>query len=387
MEETPKERRRDIDERHYLIFNGLMLIVFVYSMILIMLADRWPIDQEAAVTVQIKTAEPCYVAILSTDTDRYGVFVRKSLFGEKSVDSIEETEEYYWAAVQDAGTSRGLTEEKAQLLVKSKQQELATGDGKYSYEMYRELVQYYLNRQDLRFLLDPEPNPRAYAPYEVWTGIAAYEDPDGYRFVHQNAWVTTRGDVTARWYALLLPGQFKVLLYWPESGRYAVSGVLERKQSFSEFRVTVETLPGETVEQLQVEDVSRSEAVPLWAFLAAFVVMVGLELLIALACGAKWPWQLKIIATVSAAMHVLLFLVAVLTCQVCLYEGTLRMHYTFFVLAKIVVIPVLEMPLYVWLLRAKDKHAPKYKFCDFTLFINWLPVTLTLLLAAWLQLI
>ena len=373
VEEKPKKRRLEIVERHYLVVNLIMMVLLGIFLLDYGLIQK-KINKETAVIVENGTGETCYIALLSTDTDRYGIYTGINLFGRKYEDSLFDRDaEQYWEVVKATGIARGLTEEDAESLVASKKQELALQDGLYAFEVYRELVKVYV-KNDGKIWLSETIKPDDYAPYEVWCGLAAFEDNEGYRFVHQNVWEARQGETAARWDELLLPGKFKVLLYWPQSGRYAVSGVLEDKQNFTEFRMSVTAIP-ESVQLIPAEDVSRSEVVPLWWFAVALAVIVGMELAIAAGLGAT-KRQLKIIAVVSAIMHVLLFVLVSLTQIVCLFDGSLYVNVFICLLLKFVAIPVVEMPLYVWLLRKKGCHDPGYKYCDFTLFLNWVLIFL-----------
>ncbi|MBO4653878.1 MAG: hypothetical protein J5649_11240 [Lachnospiraceae bacterium] len=384
-EEKQKKPRRGIEDRHLAIVN-IIMFVFLLNILFFTMLETWPPDRETAVTVENKTGEPCYIAILSTDTERYGATVEKNLFGDRYADCFEKGEEtdLYWQAVEGAGIVRGLSEEEAKSLASAKKQELAMPGNRYAFEMYRELVQEYYNCSQ-GYLNKRELNPEDYAPYKDWVGIAAYEDPEGYRFVHQNVRQVQQGETVARWYDVLVEGPFKVLLYWPFSERYAVSGTLESKQCLDELRVSVTELP-ESVGQISVENVSRSEMVPLWIILLAFVVSVGVILLIAFSLGAT-KRQLKIITLVSAGAQVILYAFMILTHNALMVEGSLRVHYGVFVPVKAVFIPLMELPLYAHFLREKESRAPWFRYCEFTLFVNWAPIVLSvagIMLVSWL---
>ena len=59
----------------------------------------------------------------------------------------------------------------------------------------------------------------------IWRAFVEHEDPDGFHFL-QIAWcVSETGEIAWTYYP---PSEFKILLYFPESGEFASSGVLER---------------------------------------------------------------------------------------------------------------------------------------------------------------
>lgn len=60
--------------------------------------------------------------------------------------------------------------------------------------------------------------------YDVWQTFSAYDDPDGYFFIN-NFGELEDGKFEWGYYP---PKHFKILLYFPENGAFAVSGIFER---------------------------------------------------------------------------------------------------------------------------------------------------------------
>ena len=138
---------------------------------------------------------------------------------------------------------------------------------------------------------------------EIWTAFQEYEDEDGYFFL-QIAW---RVDETnsLRW-GYYPPHRFKVLLYFPESGAFAVSDVCERYAFDSYFTVRLSDgapASGETaiLRAQRSYDYSRE----LFGFLMRVLLTVAIELLIALAfCFSRR--QLSFVLTVNLLTQILL---------------------------------------------------------------------------------
>lgn len=62
--------------------------------------------------------------------------------------------------------------------------------------------------------------------YDIWKAFVDYQDADGYYFLQTAvSKVSETGEIAWTYYP---PQRFKILLYYPESGRFAVSGVCER---------------------------------------------------------------------------------------------------------------------------------------------------------------
>lgn len=68
--------------------------------------------------------------------------------------------------------------------------------------------------------------------HPIWEAFQAYEDPDGFYFLQW--WWPCSPDRPLRW-SYYPPKTFKVLLYFPETDTYRVSGVYERYAFHSDF--------------------------------------------------------------------------------------------------------------------------------------------------------
>lgn len=69
-------------------------------------------------------------------------------------------------------------------------------------------------------------NPSCPLEYDIWKAFVDYRDADGYYFLQVAvSKVSETGEIAWTYYP---PQRFKILLYYPESGRFAVSGVCER---------------------------------------------------------------------------------------------------------------------------------------------------------------
>ncbi len=68
--------------------------------------------------------------------------------------------------------------------------------------------------------------PDAPLDYDIWKAFVDYQDADGYYFLQDvTSKVSETGEIAWTYYP---PQRFKILLYYPESGRFAVSGICER---------------------------------------------------------------------------------------------------------------------------------------------------------------
>ena len=116
----------------------------------------------------------------------------------------------------------------------------------------------------------------------VWEAFAAYKDPDGFFFL-QELWDLRYVPKYAWEYHP--PRIFKVLLYWPDEGRFAVSEITEAKDFYSLFEVDaseVRFADGSNIGTIAVKPVD-SYSYRIWAFVSRVLITLAVELLIALA--------------------------------------------------------------------------------------------------------
>lgn len=114
--------------------------------------------------------------------------------------------------------------------------------------------------------------------YDLWKAFADYKDPDGYWFL-QEWWDCSNGQLNWTYYP---PSDFKILLYFPESGTFASSQICQRYAFDSYFNATLENgaLTAKANHQIQLTEV--------WGLLCRMALTVAVELLIGL---LFWPWE------------------------------------------------------------------------------------------------
>lgn len=143
---------------------------------------------------------------------------------------------------------------------------------------------------------------------EIWRAFAGYQDTDGFYFLGQMWKVGTDGKLVWSYFP---PQTFKVLLYYPESGRFAVSGKCERYAFDSYFTID---MAGERM-SMAVPDGSDSLPVvrrsyPLGKEIlllsVRFLLTVAVEIAIALLFGIRGKKPLLFLLAVNAVTQVLL---------------------------------------------------------------------------------
>ena len=112
----------------------------------------------------------------------------------------------------------------------------------------------------------------------VWQAFVDYHDPDGYYFL-QWYWDCAAEPLEWTYYP---PSDFKILLYFPESGTFAGSQICQRYAFDSYFNATLKNgvLTAKVNNQVQLTEV--------WGLLCRMALTVAVELLIGL---LFWPWE------------------------------------------------------------------------------------------------
>ncbi len=136
-------------------------------------------------------------------------------------------------------------------------------------------------------------------PYDIWEAFTGYEDADGYYFLQMTERrVEANGECAWVYYP---PERFKLLLYFPESDSFAVSGIYERYAFHSYFTVTV----GEADASLSLVK-SYDYMAETVGLLARIGITLFVELLLALLFFRKEKKLLLPIAVFNVATQILL---------------------------------------------------------------------------------
>lgn len=150
---------------------------------------------------------------------------------------------------------------------------------------------------------------------DIWTAFAQYQDADGYYFLDYFQSCTDSGRFCWGYYP---PEQFKVLVYFPERGEFAVSQVCTQYAFDSYFYAEVQADGTLTA--------NYSTYFPVWqaaAFLARLVLTVCVEILLAAAFGI-FGRRLWVVLGVNVATQLAL--------NLCLFWGGYQPVFLYYVL-------------------------------------------------------
>ena len=140
--------------------------------------------------------------------------------------------------------------------------------------------------------------------YEIWKAFVDYNDSDGYYFLQESWCVSETGELNWTYYP---PSPFKILLYWPETGAYAVSGILERYAFDSYFNMDMtgfSVTEGETLLPDAVKSYPWGKEI--LTFTARVVLTVLIEMAAAFLFRFRYKKEYLILLAVNLATQLFL---------------------------------------------------------------------------------
>lgn len=139
-----------------------------------------------------------------------------------------------------------------------------------------------------------------YAPidYKTWKAFVDYEDADGYYFLQNSVWkVNETKELNWTYYP---PQKFKILLYYPETERFVVSGIYERYAFDSYFTVD---LAGN---DMLYADKSYQYGQEVISLVARILITIAIEMVIAFMFGFRGKKALLLLVVVNTATQIVL---------------------------------------------------------------------------------
>lgn len=146
---------------------------------------------------------------------------------------------------------------------------------------------------------------------DIWKAFVDYKDPDGYYFLQRGWTVSETGEIAWTYYP---PGNFKILLYYPETKTFVSSGIYERYAFDTYYTVDMDGVRIGSVEYN--EDLSTNERInayrsynyrkELLSLAVRILLTIAIEMAVALLFGFLQKKQLKILALVNITTQLLL---------------------------------------------------------------------------------
>ncbi len=179
--------------------------------------------------------------------------------------------------------------------------------------------------------------------YENWLALTAYEDIDGYYFLKEARPVNETKEFAWTYYP---PNPFKVLLYYPETGEFRVSGIYERYAFDSYFHIDMKA---DTEQLVLTKDYDYTDE--LISLLARISATIVIEMLIALLFGFRKKKALLFLLYVNVGTQLILNVILNITRY---QNGYIRFMLMYFLCEAFVII--LEALAYSLYLGKIERH-------------------------------
>ena len=220
--------------------------------------------------------------------------------------------------------------------------------------------------------------------YDIWKAFIDYDEQDDFYFL-QEAWqINETKELAWTYYP---PNEFKILLYFPETGEYAVSGVYERYAFDSYFTVNMDgaKLSVDYNEELSSDDrlnayKSYNYGVEVGSLVARIIITIVIEMAIALLFGYREKKQLLLLAGVNSGTQIILNVLL----NIINYNSGEMAFVVFYVLFELVVFAIEAILFYHLLNKISVKQKPKWLAVVYALVANAVSFGAGMLIAEWL---
>ncbi len=193
--------------------------------------------------------------------------------------------------------------------------------------------------------------------YDSWKAFVEYKDSDGYYYLQESWLVSETKEIAWTYYP---PYSFKILLYYPETETFVVSGIYERYAFDTYYTVDMDGIEiGSVDPDTQSTDAridayrSYNYSVEILSLIARIIITIAIEMAVALLFGFRGKQQLLLLIAVNTATQIILNVLLNLTN----YTSGPRHFVINYILLEIIVF-VLEALLYCHLMK-KRSEAPK----------------------------
>ena len=146
---------------------------------------------------------------------------------------------------------------------------------------------------------------------EIWRAFVEYKDTDGDYFLQTGWKVSNTKEIAWTYYP---PPSFKILLYYPETETFAVSGIYEKYAFDTYYTVDMNGVNIGSVEYN--EDLSTNERIDAYrsynymqeilSLVARIVITIAIEMAVALLFGFRKKKQLLVLASVNVITQIIL---------------------------------------------------------------------------------
>lgn len=221
--------------------------------------------------------------------------------------------------------------------------------------------------------------------YDIWKAFVDYAENDDFYFL-QEAWqINETKELAWTYYP---PNEFKILLYFPESDEFAVSGIYERYAFDSYFTVNMDgvKLSVDYDEELISSDDrihayrSYNYAVEIGSLAVRIILTILIEMAIALLFGYREKRQFLLLVGVNGITQIILNVLL----NIINYNAGELAFVISYILFELVVFIIEALLFYRLLNRLGVKQKPKWLAVVYTLVANAVSFVAGMCIAEWL---
>lgn len=214
--------------------------------------------------------------------------------------------------------------------------------------------------------------------YEIWKAFVEYKDSDGYYFL-QKGWVVSETKEIAWTY--YPPSSFKILLYFPATETFVVSGIYEAYAFDTYYTVDMDGISDDAGSADGILAYrSYRYGVEIGSLAARILLTIIIEMAVALLFGFRKKKQLLLLIFANTATQILL---NVLLNIINYHSGQFAFLFYYFLFEWIVI--VLEAVVYcVWMRKLSENPKPLWFYVLYAILANAVSFGAGVLLARWL---
>lgn len=206
---------------------------------------------------------------------------------------------------------------------------------------------------------------------DIWRAFVEYEDTDGYYFLQIGWAVSETKEIAWTYYP---PTSFKILLYYPETEQYIVSGIYEKYAFDTYYTVDMDGIYIGSVDYN--EELSGNERIDAYrsydygaemlSLIARIVITILIEMIVALIFGFRSGKQLLLLIGVNTVTQIILNVLL----NIMNYRSGEGAFALFYVLFELVVFAI-EAVVYCLLMNKwTDKPKKKWFYVAYALAAN-----------------
>ena len=181
----------------------------------------------------------------------------------------------------------------------------------------------------------------------VFQAFYNYKDPDGYYFVQQMADLTDKTSI----FKVEYPHEFKILLYYPDSGKFASSEKLEAFSYYNCFHISVENDEIVSVTKSTKYAEHGMNVGDMLYILCLLIQTIIIEILVASPFGFRRKKQVLTIFLTNLLTHPLM-MGMIMVVNPSLHESVFSFPFAFFEIG----VAVIESLVYLWLFPKFEKE-------------------------------